>query len=97
MLDWNCSRARWLSHGLGVFSWYYLGSLVCVPSSLNAIWYLELLGDHLHPFMLFCYPHSSGVFQQDNCISHKSRLAAGWVDKHSSDFSVIIGHLDAQT
>ncbi|GFU57620.1 transposable element Tcb2 transposase [Trichonephila clavipes] len=39
--------------------------------------------------MLFCYPHSSGVFQQDNYTSHKSRLSTGWVDKHSSDFSVI--------
>ncbi|GFW43910.1 transposable element Tcb2 transposase [Trichonephila clavipes] len=47
------------------------------------------MGDHFHPFMVFCYPHSNGVFQQDNCISHKSRLATGWLDDHSSDFSVI--------
>ncbi|GFV71964.1 transposable element Tcb2 transposase [Trichonephila clavipes] len=38
--------------------------------------------------MLFCYPHGNGVFQQDNCTSHKSRLATGWLDEHFSDFSV---------
>ncbi|GFY00355.1 uncharacterized protein TNCV_1663941 [Trichonephila clavipes] len=31
----------------------------------------------------------NGVFQQDNCTSHKSRLATGWLEEHSSDFSVI--------
>ncbi|GFW78724.1 transposable element Tcb2 transposase [Trichonephila clavipes] len=49
----------------------------------------ELLGDHLHPFMLFCYPYVNGVFQQDNYTSHKSRLAIGWLHVHYSDFSVI--------
>ncbi|GFX54724.1 hypothetical protein TNCV_2822451 [Trichonephila clavipes] len=46
----------------GAFSWYCLGSLGRVPTTLNAIRYIELLGDHLNPFMLFCYPHDSGVF-----------------------------------
>ncbi|GFW15063.1 transposable element Tcb2 transposase [Trichonephila clavipes] len=62
---------------------------VRVPASLNAIRYVELLGDHLHPCMLFCYPHGNGVFKQDNCISNKSRFTTGWLEKHSSDFSVI--------
>ncbi|GFT83898.1 transposable element Tcb2 transposase [Trichonephila clavipes] len=39
--------------------------------------------------MLFCYPRGNGVFQQDNCTSRKSRLVTGWIDAHSSDFSVI--------
>ncbi|GFT83241.1 transposable element Tcb2 transposase [Trichonephila clavipes] len=60
-----------------------------VPTSLNAIRYVELLGDHLHPFMLICYPYGNGVSQQDNCTSHKFRLATGWLDQHSSNFSVI--------
>ncbi|GFV63354.1 transposable element Tcb2 transposase [Trichonephila clavipes] len=72
-----------------VFSRNCLGSLVRVPTSLNEIRYVELLGDHLHPLMLFCYLHGNGVFQQDNCTSHKSRLATGWLDEYSSDLSVI--------
>ncbi|GFX14364.1 transposable element Tcb2 transposase [Trichonephila clavipes] len=73
----------------GVFSWHCFGILVRVPSSLNAIPYVELLGDHLQLFMQLCYPHGNGVFQQDNCTSHKSRLATGSLDEYSSDFSVI--------
>lgn len=39
----------------GVFSCQFLGSLVLVPTILNEIWYVELLSDHLHPFMLYCH------------------------------------------
>ncbi|GFW76481.1 transposable element Tc1 transposase [Trichonephila clavipes] len=49
----------------------------------------ELLDDHLHLFMLICYPHSNGVFQQDNGTPHKSWLTTGWLDEPSSQFSVI--------
>ncbi|GFV14185.1 transposable element Tcb2 transposase [Trichonephila clavipes] len=85
-MDPACQVETVLWHGgsiivWGAFSWHCLGSLVCVPTPLNAIRYVELLGDHLHPFMLFRY--------RDNCTSHKSRLVSGWLDEHSSDFSVI--------
>ncbi|GFV70370.1 transposable element Tcb2 transposase [Trichonephila clavipes] len=39
--------------------------------------------------MLFCYPYGNEVFQQNNCTSHKSHLATGWLDVHSSDFLFI--------
>ncbi|GFV35515.1 transposable element Tcb2 transposase [Trichonephila clavipes] len=42
----------------------------------------------MDPACQFCYPHGNGVFQQDNCTCHKSRLATGWLDEYSSDFSV---------
>ncbi|GFW39347.1 transposable element Tcb2 transposase [Trichonephila clavipes] len=61
----------------GVFFVALFGCLVRVPTSLNAIRHVELLGDHHYPFILFCYPHGKGVFQQDNCTSHQSRLATG--------------------
>ncbi|GFY06163.1 transposable element Tcb2 transposase [Trichonephila clavipes] len=73
----------------GVFSCHCLGSLVRVPISLNAILYVKLLGHHHHSFMLCCYPHGNGAFQQDNCTSRKFQLATGWLDEHSSEFSVI--------
>ncbi|GFX34330.1 transposable element Tcb2 transposase [Trichonephila clavipes] len=41
--------------------------------------------------MLFWYPKVNGVFQPDNCTSHKSRLPTGWLDEHSSEISVING------
>ncbi|GFT05047.1 uncharacterized protein TNCV_531021 [Trichonephila clavipes] len=52
------------SCGLGCFLRQCLGSLVRLPTSLNSIRYLELLGDHFHSFMLFCYPHGNGVFSE---------------------------------
>ncbi|GFX83464.1 transposable element Tcb2 transposase [Trichonephila clavipes] len=73
----------------GVSPWHCLGSLVRLKTSLNAIWFVELLRDHLYHFMLFCFPHSNGVFQQYNCTSHKHLLSTGWLDEHSSKFSVI--------
>ncbi|GFU23426.1 transposable element Tc1 transposase [Trichonephila clavipes] len=72
----------------GIFSWHCLKSLVRVPNFLNAIWYVDLLVDHLHPFMLFCNPRGNGVFQQDDCTSHKSRLVTGWLKERFS-YSVI--------
>ncbi|GBN83292.1 Transposable element Tcb2 transposase [Araneus ventricosus] len=57
----------------GVSSWQFLGSLVLVPTSLNAIRYVELLGDHLHPFMLYYHPHGNGVFQL-----HLSQVQVGY-------------------
>ncbi|GFW44778.1 transposable element Tc1 transposase [Trichonephila clavipes] len=76
-MDPACQVGTEQGHGVsiivwGIFSLHCLGSLVRVPTSSNAIRYVELLGDHLHPLMLFCYPHGNGVFQQDNCTSHKS-------------------------
>ncbi|GFX11323.1 transposable element Tcb2 transposase [Trichonephila clavipes] len=73
----------------GVFSWHCLRCLMRLTTSRNAIWSVVLLGDHLHPLMLFCYPPGNGVFQQENFTSHKSQFATGWLVENSSDFSVI--------
>ncbi|GFV84407.1 DDE_3 domain-containing protein [Trichonephila clavipes] len=45
---------------------------------------------------MYCYSHGNGVYQQGNCISHKSRLATGWLDEHLSDFSVITSQVSKQ-
>ncbi|GFU65906.1 transposable element Tcb2 transposase [Trichonephila clavipes] len=71
----------------GNFSWRCLRLWVRVMTTLNAIRHVELLGDHLHPLMLFFYPHGNGV--GDNCTSPKSRLVTGFLQELSSDFSVI--------
>ncbi|GFV49017.1 DDE_3 domain-containing protein [Trichonephila clavipes] len=69
----------------------FLGTVVffvLIPTSLNALWVLELLEYHLH-IRLCCPVIRTAVFQQENCTSHKFRLATGWLHEHSSDFSVI--------
>ncbi|GFT33528.1 transposable element Tcb2 transposase [Trichonephila clavipes] len=85
-MDCACQVGTVQGHGgpimvWGVFSLNCLGSLVHVPTSLNAIWYIELLGDHFHLFMVFCSPHGNGVFQQGNCSSRKYRLATSLLDE----------------
>ncbi|GFT04186.1 transposable element Tcb2 transposase [Trichonephila clavipes] len=70
----------------GVFSWNCLGPFVRVQASLNAIRYVELKADHIHQFLLFCYSHGNGVFQQNNCTSHKFQFATGWFDEHPLTF-----------
>ncbi|GFW78311.1 transposable element Tcb2 transposase [Trichonephila clavipes] len=37
----------------------------------------------------FDHGQIAGVFKQEICTFHKSRLAVGWLDEHSSDLSVI--------
>ncbi|GFV27216.1 uncharacterized protein TNCV_869461 [Trichonephila clavipes] len=49
----------------GVLLEHCLGSLVRVLTSLSVIRYVELLGDHFHPLMLF-WAHGNGDFQQGN-------------------------------
>ncbi|GFW03553.1 transposable element Tc1 transposase, partial [Trichonephila clavipes] len=41
----------------GIFSGHCLESLISIPTSLKGIRCVESLGDHLHPFVLFCCPH----------------------------------------
>lgn len=73
----------------GVFSWLFWGSLVIVPPSLNAIRYVEILGDHLYSFMASSHPQGNRKFQQDNCFYHRSRLATACLDEHSYDLNPI--------
>ncbi|GFW75895.1 transposable element Tcb2 transposase [Trichonephila clavipes] len=73
----------------GLFFRGTIWDLWCIYQLLNAIRNVELQGDHLHPFMLFCFPLCKGIFHQGNCTSHKSWLAISWLYNHSSGFSVI--------
>ncbi|GFY00802.1 transposable element Tcb2 transposase [Trichonephila clavipes] len=93
-MDQACQVGIVQGHG-GSISWFgvffkaLFGIFGACTNLLNAIRYVELLDDSFHPFMMFCYPHVNGVFQQENRTSHKSRLATGWLDEHSFEFSVI--------
>ncbi|GFX54921.1 transposable element Tcb2 transposase [Trichonephila clavipes] len=73
----------------GVFFVVLLRIIGASTSILTSFRNVYLLDDHLLPFMLFCFLHDSGIFQQDNCTSQKSRLATGCLDEHSCDFSSI--------
>jgi len=42
------------------------------PLRANAMAYLSIISDHVHPFMATMYPSTDGYFQQDNAPCHKA-------------------------
>ncbi len=56
----------------GIFSWHTLGPLVPIEHRLNATAYLNIVADHVHPFMTTVYPSSDGYFQQGNVTKLKT-------------------------
>jgi len=40
----------------GMFSWHTLGPLVTIWHCLNAMAYLSIVSDHVHPFMATTHP-----------------------------------------
>ncbi|GFU93024.1 transposable element Tcb2 transposase [Trichonephila clavipes] len=76
----GCSILVW-----GVFSWHVLGNLVRVPTSLNVMWYVELLG--IISICLCCF-----VIRTVMEFSSKTTVSLrilGWLSGHSSNFSVV--------
>ncbi|GBL99254.1 hypothetical protein AVEN_116467-1 [Araneus ventricosus] len=79
-----------------VCSWRDMGPLICLETTLAGHMYLSILSDHLHSFMSIVHSDVLGQFQQDNATLHASRVAAKWLQEHSSDLDTSIGHLTPQ-
>ncbi|GFV11421.1 transposable element Tcb2 transposase [Trichonephila clavipes] len=74
----------------GVFRVTVKDHFALVPTSLICNYVRKIFtGDHLHPYVLFCYFHGTGVFLARQLYYRKTRLATGWLVKHSSDVYVI--------
>ena len=58
----------------GAFSLDGMGPLVVLEGTLNGLWYVELLGDNLHLFLVFQHPDGPVVFQ-NNALPHCSHVA----------------------
>lgn len=76
-----------LAMNWGAFCWKFWEFLVLVLILLNAIRYVELLGDHLNPFKSSCHPHGNRAFLKDNFSSNRFRTVTAWLDEQSFDFS----------
>ncbi len=74
---------------LGIFSWHTLGSLVPIEHCLNATVYLNIVTDHVHPFMTTVYPSSDGYFQQDNPPYHIAQIISDWFLEHDNEFTLL--------
>ncbi len=73
----------------GIFSWQTLGLLVPNEHHLNATAYLNIVADHVHPFITTVYPSSGGYFQQDNMQCHEVQIILNWFLEHDNEFTVL--------
>lgn len=77
---WILNFTAWTlrGHVNSIIRVIFLGSLgifgVCtVPTILNSIREVELLGDHFHPFIIYFHSYGNRVFQQDNWIFRREK------------------------
>ncbi len=73
----------------GIFSWHTLGPLVPIEHRLNTTAYLNIVYDHVHPFMTTVYPSSDGYFQQDNAQCHKAQIISDWFLEHGNEQTLL--------
>jgi len=75
-MDPYCLVTTVQAGGGGAMVWGRLSSLTLGPlvfgHCLNAMAYLSIVFDHVHPFMATMYPSSDGYFQQDNVTKLES-------------------------
>ncbi|GBM45042.1 hypothetical protein AVEN_98889-1 [Araneus ventricosus] len=69
-----------------VCSWRDMGPLICLETTLTGDRCLSILSGHLHSFMSILHSDGLRQFQQDDATPHASRVAAKWLQEHSSDF-----------
>lgn len=54
------------------FSWASLGFVVVVELTINATDYVNIITDHLHPYMVSVFRSENDIFVKDNTLSHYS-------------------------
>ena len=69
--------------------WEVLGPAIHVDVTLTRTTYLNIVADHIHPFMEMVFPDVCGLFQQDNALCHKAKMAQEWFKEHNSTFEVL--------
>lgn len=72
-----------------IFCWDTLGSFVHVEDTLTHTTYLDIVADHVHPFMNTVFLEGSGHFQQDNVPRYTADSVREWFEEHDSEFSVL--------
>ena len=72
-----------------MFCWETLGPGVHVDVTLTRASYLNVVADHVHPFMATLFPDRSGLFQQDNVPCHTSKILQEWFEEHDDEFKVL--------
>ncbi|GFT82903.1 transposase domain containing protein [Trichonephila clavipes] len=66
-----------------------LRPVVVIEQTMNAIGYLNIIADQLHPYMASVFPAGNGMFQQDNATCHKAKIVLKWLQEHDAEFQLI--------
>ncbi len=56
----------------GIYSWHTLGPLVPIEHRLNSTAYMNIVADHVHPFMTTVYPSSDAT--SSRIMHHVTKL-----------------------
>ncbi|KAE8297395.1 Transposable element Tcb1 transposase Transposable element Barney transposase [Larimichthys crocea] len=72
-----------------MFCWETLGPVIHVDVTLTPTTYLNIVTDHVHPFMETVFPDGSGLFQQENAPYHKAKVVQEWFEEHNNEFEVL--------
>ncbi|KAK3534421.1 hypothetical protein QTP86_015225, partial [Hemibagrus guttatus] len=72
-----------------MFCWETLGPAIHVDVTVTHSTYLNIVTDHVHPFMETLFPDGCGLFQQDNAPCHKAEMVQEWFDDHNNQFEVL--------
>jgi len=75
-------------------------NMQCCGASRNVVgnhWFkhhslLNIVADHVHPFLPTVYPFSDGYFQQDNAPGHKTQITSNWFHEHDNEFTILKWH-----
>ncbi|KAK3518727.1 hypothetical protein QTP70_009665 [Hemibagrus guttatus] len=72
-----------------MFCWESLGPGIHVDVTLTPTTYLDIIAEHVHPFMKMVFPDGSGFFQQDNAPCHTAKMVQEWFEDHDKEFKVL--------
>ncbi|CAN9501504.1 unnamed protein product [Ophioblennius macclurei] len=91
----GCAADRGCEEGAGslmlwaMFCWDTLGPALHVDSGLDPQSYLDIVADHVHPFMGVMFPEGGGLFQQDNAPCYVADSVQRWFEEHDQEFTVL--------
>ncbi|GFW05435.1 transposable element Tcb2 transposase [Trichonephila clavipes] len=71
-------------------SWRGLGPLVTLHGKIKGAYYVNILGDQVHPFVQTSFPGECPLYQDDNAPIHTAKIVQEWFAEHEGE----VGHLD---
>ncbi|KAJ8873576.1 hypothetical protein PR048_024394 [Dryococelus australis] len=68
-----------------MFSWERLEPFILVHQFLTTVWYVDVIGDQVHPFMSTLFPAGYCHVQQDNAPCHTAKIVKDWFEEHDGE------------